>query len=942
MHEVSRIDAPQTASKSLNALPVIVANGHDKSTSRRGIDGEQCPRGQTLRRSVAWSLATSFVALWLGVAPVSHAEEPPIALNVAVRLTADLATLDGQVEVTLTNVTATALDRVPLWTFPERLATPPSGMPEVEGPNMFPRGFDPGAMRLIGVSTRQHSELHIERRSREVTEVVLKEPLPPGESVTLRVRFETRVPRRYGPFGRVGDQLMLDGGAVPRPPPLDEDGFHVAAPPDRVRWSLALDWLGGEPAELVVNGQSLTMSQAAESSVLSGVADRISMSVIVGARVSRFEHEGTRYRLFHRRTRCHEASDGALVDFGCVDAQGQVLASMANSMSWLMGRAKLPPQREVTLVEAPLRRDVAFAAPGMVWISDRAFEVLPIERAHKFHRVALSRALFVLVLEDQLRITSWRERAQIIDMVAVALAQNWEIFQYGKRESGMDVLDEGSFVAAIDDTMAAPQVPFISTYFVATDDTDRYRDRLSLFSHRRPTGRLWLAKLRDRLGHQAVERVVWRLLEGDVDLKGALSEVSSEDMMAYLARWIDGPPAVNYRLGRVTPGADDGGDFVDIEVHRDGGSEGFSEIVTVRVGEGRARVDHTFEMREPRQDVRVRVPASVPEPRVELDPGGRLIERTEESQRDARRDNRNFSRWRYRLDGVYGTINSASGHLDLRLITSLKALQEPQHFVTLVASNVERSLGVGGSYLHGFGALILPNLHRFHVGGGLGASWLKATDSDPDGLVLRASASVSEITFESATDPRDGYSWALSGGPSMLYQSDEVIMSAFVEARATGVLEVSPSHVLAGHLRCTSLFGDLPTSQNLPIGGIGVVRAFGTYARTGRHRVLARAEWRHRLTGDFSWNVLRLFWVRAIDGVAFVDAALLADSPGDFGDAASVYLGAGYGLRFHYLVGGVYPMVFLFDVALPVLDGGHLGATSGPGFSMVVGVGQAF
>ena len=87
---------------------------------------------------------------------------------------------------------------------------------------------------------------------------------------------------------------------------------------------------------------------------------------------------------------------------------------------------------------------------------------------------------------------------------------------------------------------------------------------------------------------------------------------------------------------------------------------------------------------------------------------------------------------------------------------------------------------------------------------------------------------------------------------------------------------------------------------------------------------------------------MRLFWVRAIDGVAFVDAALLSETPEGLFDPGSMYVGAGYGFRFHYLVGGVYPMVFLLDFALPVVDGGHLGTVSGPGFSTVVGIGQAF
>ncbi len=87
---------------------------------------------------------------------------------------------------------------------------------------------------------------------------------------------------------------------------------------------------------------------------------------------------------------------------------------------------------------------------------------------------------------------------------------------------------------------------------------------------------------------------------------------------------------------------------------------------------------------------------------------------------------------------------------------------------------------------------------------------------------------------------------------------------------------------------------------------------------------------------------MRIFWVRAIDGVAFVDAALLSETPKEIISPSSVFVGAGYGLRFHYLVGGVYPMVFLIDLGIPVVDAGELGARSGPGFSTVIGIDQAF
>ena len=925
------------------ALESIVAHTPEKSTSRPGrkarIWPPRCaPSGRLT--PLVWALVG---ALGASLVPDVRAGETLTSLEASVSLSADLSHLKGNVTIGVTNVSSAPLRRVPLWLFPERLAGPPEGLSEVEFPNMFPVGFQPASMRVLSVTEGQGGvPLEVVTLAPHLVQVILKQPVPPGESLSLEVAFETSIPARFGPFGRLPDQLTVDGGAFPRPPPLGAGGFRSDAPPGRVRWSMTLAWEGDAPAALVVNGQTHTFEAAGRARTMSGVAERVSWSLIVSPRVSRFENAGLSFRYLHRRGRCHAAREGAMIDFGCVDAQGQVLASVAASAAWLLTQGPPAPKGEVVLVEAPLRRDVALAAPGMLFVSDRAFELLPIERAHKFHRVALSRALFDVLLAEHLRLDDPLRRAQDRDMVAVALAQSWELHQYGERESGMDVLDEGSFVAAIDDTMAAPQVPFVSTYFVEVDDTDRYRDRFTLFSHRRPSGRLGLAKLRDRLGVRVVDRVIRRMAIERLPLSEALSAEGASDAMGFIRRWDAGAPRLNYRLGEVLTGVDAEGHYVEVEVLRDGEVDRFSEPVSVRVSEGERRLDTVTSISEARTLIRFHSSEPFDAPDVEIDPNGRLVETATTGTRGARRDNRNFSRWRYRIDGIYGTINSASGHLDLRLITSLKPLKEPEHLVVLVASNVERSLGAGGSYYYGFGELVRPNLHRFHVGGGLGLSWLKPSEAEEGGMILTLSTSFSDQTLESKTDPRNGYSWRVGGGPSMLYHEGELSLAASAEAGVTGIVEASPRHVLAGHLRATSLFGELPTTQRLGVGGIGAVRAFATYAQTGRHRLLARAEWRHRWTRDLSWNVMRLFWVRAIDGVAFVDAALLADSPEEFGDPSALFVGAGYGVRFHYLVGGVYPMVFLVDFAVPVLDGGRWGPQTSPGFSTVVGVGQAF
>jgi hypothetical protein len=348
----------------------------------------------------------------------------------------------------------------------------------------------------------------------------------------------------------------------------------------------------------------------------------------------------------------------------------------------------------------------------------------------------------------------------------------------------------------------------------------------------------------------------------------------------------------------------------------------------------------TVEFGSARRVVRVR--SSATEPDVQIDPARRLIETAMDGASNPYRDNRNFSQWRVLFQGFYGSINSASGYLELGATALVKAAQEPGHLIVLNATNLERSASMGASYLYGFGDLVRPNLHRHQMGVGVGASWLKPHEDVPSGMALNLALFISDYTYESATDPRDGLWMNLSGGPSLVVHRGESSLGAFANAQISGLAEVTPGHVLAAQVRLSGLFADESTNQGWPVGGQNGVRAFATYAASGRYRTLARLEWRHQFTRNINWNILRLFWVNGIDGVAFVDTALLGASVADFADREALYLGAGYGLRFHFLAGGLLPMLLIADFGFPVLQRGALGVQNGFPMSMLLGVGQAF
>src|SRR5690606_27067530 len=133
------------------------------------------------------------------------------------------------------------------------------------------------------------------------------------------------------------------------------------------------------------------------------------------------------------------------------------------------------------------------------------------------------------------------------------------------------LLEGGSFVAAVDDVIYAPQLPFQHVYFRTLDDTDPFRDHVTLFSHVHPNGRRLHEKLKDIASATEVVALVDALLEpARAPFPELLEARLPQADAAFLARW-DGPyPAVAYRLGRTVTGRDEEGGFVDVEILREG------------------------------------------------------------------------------------------------------------------------------------------------------------------------------------------------------------------------------------------------------------------------------------------------------------------------------------------------------------------------------------
>ncbi|MEZ4268817.1 MAG: hypothetical protein R3F39_20880 [Myxococcota bacterium] len=869
----------------------------------------------------------------------AQAEPPAVRADVDAVVSADLSRLHGHARLTVRAPAGSALEHVDVWAFPERLATPPHAMDEVDEPRLFPVGFQPAAMDLGGAVDGQGRALRIERIETTLYRIHLVEPVAAGEVAVVVLTFETRIPRRFGPFGRDAGQLTLDGGFFPRPPPLDAAGFHPDLPPDALDFHLSLGWAGRRDALSVVNGRLTELTAGGEPQpVGEGRARRVSLLLYTRHQISRLVTDHGRVMLVHRRKRRGTRGPDDLFDLGVIDVHAQTLATVGATLGFLARHGVAVPDMTVC-AEAPLRRALARTAPGMILVSDRAFDVTPYEPIRKFHRLPLVRATAALVVEDIVAPQAEPGRAdQAVDLVAVDLTERWERAMYGGQEGARELLAKGSLLAEVDDALTAPQIPFESAFFRGPDDTDRFRDSIELFSHRRPVGHLWREKLVDRLGAEAAGALAADVARG-VPLPEALSRHGDGVDMAWLEAWDEGTPDRNYAIDEVTRGEDDEGPFVDVQIRVDGPVQP-PEQVAVRV-EGRRRAPAQASVVVDQATVTARVRSTATRPRVVLDPKRRLAESDLGRPVDPRADNLTHPRWRVLLDGFGLSLNSASGRADVIVSGFVRREADIDHTFLLSVFDLERRTGVAVDWLRSLGPKVVPNRRRLAIGVGTSISWLKPRRGDGSGLGLRLRFTLGELTFRSRTDPRAGVARLLAIGPTLATRDGTSDIGFAGSALLGRLIPIGGRHTLAGAFRADILLGEISSSETLGIGGPGGVRALATFARTGEMRLAGSLEWRHRYTRDVSISALHLAFVHGIDGVLFVDGALLGQTPNRTFQSEAFSVGIGYGLRFHYVVAGLTPMVFSIDAAVPLLVAGQR-PRGVPPVTVGAAVGQSF
>jgi hypothetical protein len=888
--------------------------------------------------------------------PAPMPSDPQVDLDVT--LDPGASRIGGHARLRVVNQGDSALRDLPLWLYPNHLATRSTALGDVNYHWLYPGWFSPAGMEIANVrvdgAPAAFALEDTPAGRRTIARVRLSAPLPPGRAVTLEIDFLTQLPRRFGGFGCDGLRCRLMGGFYPMPARAGA-GFDPTAPPARAgRTRITLRT--PRPLALVVDGEPLVWPGAARAVTVES-AD-VPYPTIVTDRVLRPDSitvGGHLVRYLHRKPR-PPGSEDRVLPYVREDITGLVLATARDAVqqadavlcgercAWAPaalegggGGARPDPARAtpLTLVEAPLRHQLVQVHGNLILVSDQIFGIFPARRLRKYHRLELARAIFTALVDAKLAASEREgdpERARDRDLatgvLAAYLTDLYALGAYHKIEYAPDLLRPFDFVPAVDQLLYAPLLASSSSYFGDVQDEDRVRDDVRRFADPAgPSPRLIYNKLLDLLGGARFAALARRTLNQGQPFRAAAVEAFGGDLDWFWHQWLGPLPRVNYHLDtvRVTPAG--AGRHVTIVVRREG--DAIREPVEVLVEDkSGAKQILRWDDGQPVHRFEVDLPADLKS--VEIDPRGRLVETALGALRpsdDPLYDNRQPRRWRLLYEGFGALLNVSALTANFEAAFLLKPQHDLRHAILLTAFHTETTdIGVGGAYFWNFGAQADKNTLASSLFGGFDLSRINPSfglgpnDSPEPGYQISARLALVHDTRDFLYDPWRAAGASVGVGYALTALDDgERLSQVGASAEALRLLELAPGHVLAADASAAATFGDIRLpSQLTGAGGPTGLRGFFADELLSRAHVMASLQLRDDYWSGLDWNLLHFTTVRGFAGTLFADAAAITTCDDYAFSGQHIYYDAGYSFRVLHDAFGVYQQMLSIDFAVPL------------------------
>jgi hypothetical protein len=880
-----------------------------------------------LARCVA--LALSWCGAWLallggGLSPSAARAAVPERYEVDAILDVERGRVEEHVVVCV--AVGEAEREIRLWLYPDRLGVAPDAMEERSARWIYPGEVDLGGIEVtrVRVDGREVTATRIplgagdadarSERSRGTGGSDLVVPIEPGPSRTVVLTMDAilDVPGRFGRLGHAASRLSL---AAPwYPLVLDGEAWNQ---PARHRIHARAEHGVLVADDGVVATERTLERDTAYVPLLAAPRLVARRGALEGGRRLVVVDHGDAYV---PPPRSAEGELG-LEDLAGIDRLA-LLREAANDLVRTATWLGVPVPDELVVLVVPSRTELAASAPGVVLVSDRIFQIFPLEDLRETHRRAARRALFQRLAEPLSAIDPPLDRRWSQDLRAVALEDLDALRRRGAGQRVDQLLQPFSFHPAVDQLLYAPQVAFEDVYFGAIDEPDPFRDdpmraRLPIVR-----GHRLLESISDVLGEQRTERFVAMLVHGRRAARDAL-ERALPGAGARLATWVAYPTLdVNYRLGDVTS---------EQVTREDGRVRWRHSIVVIREGEPRPepveveveddRGVRTTGRWDGEGDQGLVVLETEGERRsVTVDPRQRLPQSARVADGHPRSDDASSQPWRLPLLNNFSfDILASEGNFTGLADISLRQRYDLEHTLTFrIARTVARTTG-RIRYLQGLGPKIHNNRRMLQLGGGLALSRVEPgfATSAQGGWALELDLLGTLSTQRFVADPREGVTAVvqLTGGGT-LRDDGALVGTARGTARVSGIVATGLLNAFFFVVGGGFTLGAALDADRQILGGRYGLRGFANEELVGNGMLFGVIEHRSTLINDLAINVIHGVWAREVQMVTWVGAGAVFDTPS--GEPARFAGEGGLGLRFHYEYGGVQPGLLALDFGVPI------------------------
>jgi hypothetical protein len=846
----------------------------------------------------------------------------------------------GTVTLRIVNVTADPLGHASVWLYANRFQRQSPAVDDVNFFWVYPAEFNPGWTRIAYLEQRvgegwqaiSHRQVpHALAGEGTLVDLARASPVPPGQELVVRMAFETRVPARFGVFGCVDGDCTIAGGLWPQLATLDPAGWDVEAPPAVTSFHgvLGLTTL----ADVVAGGRA---TQDTARVVLSGRATHLPLRVAPGLHLTRGEQDGVQLQVWTLRP-APPAPDAArqIIPYTSED-YGRMTLDVAKEAVEVLGMVGLglAPGTTLVFVESRLRQDLASPQPGVVYVSDRAFRIVPAKSFRKFHAREIVRALYAELLERRPRLPGTTSRDATVEPEASAafLLDLFTLRQYRKSEFAQNLLAPVAFIPMVDQLIYAPQIAFAGAFFGGTVDRDEFRDDIRRFNNLRPRGFVYYEKLRDLLPAVVLADTMRDVALGRARLRDAAETHAGRPLGAFFAQWSGRAPRVDYQLAGIETRPVEGGRWrhtitvakkqvapeappvepVQIKVVDDDGTKQLLRWD----GEGeRGKV--SFDSAAEDLDL------------VQIDPASRVVQTAVAGDPvDPRFADRRPRQWKFLYNNL-GFLFGSDGSVEVVADFSFRRIYDNRNIFRLqLFSNQGVRIGGVIGYSYRFGPLVTANRPLRSLSFNLGAQRLTDRVAGVPGARVSLSVGLGADDRLAGLEPYPGRGLGVVTRVTTTRFDDQMDAPRAGEVLVTGAtgigytyqLKPADGHTVILAASAAAVYGDIGgRAQLLGAGGLGGLRGYGNATLFSRAQALGHVEWRGSLSHQMDMNGGHLIWWRGLTVAAFAEAGLLSscETMSDLGDPDGFYASAGFGLRGFYDVFGVQGGFIGLDVATP-------------------------